>query len=128
MNNRKRRSIALGAAARLARWTVRQTAEVAERDPNAEIDIDFSHRVAEILEGEIGIAAGIDDDDQPAAPPHHFVETEIFEMTAVGQIDVGTVVVGQAERFREQRLDGPFRTFGRVSVLAGFSGITEPPA
>ena len=74
-----------------------------EGDPDAEIDVDFSHRIAEILEGEIGIAAGVDDDDEPAAPPHHLVEAEILEMAAVGQIDVAALVGGLAQRLGEQR-------------------------
>jgi hypothetical protein len=58
--------------------------EVLERYPDAEIDINLAHRVAEILEREVAIATGVDDDDEPAAPPHHLVEAKILEMAAVG--------------------------------------------
>ena len=79
-----------------------------ELDADTEIDIDFSHRVAEIFEGEFRIAASVDDDDEPASPPHHFVEAEIFEMAAVRQIHVRTVIRGQSERFLEQWRGGQF--------------------
>ena len=63
-------------------------------------------RIAEIAEFKVGILPGVDNDNEPASPPHHFVEPEVLEMPAVGEIDVRPVVGGQAKGFLDQRLDG----------------------
>ncbi len=77
--------------------TVAQLVQAVEDDPDAEVDIDFPHRIAEVFEGEIRVAAGIDHHNEAAAPPHHFVKPEIFEVAAIGQIDVAAFIGGLAE-------------------------------
>jgi hypothetical protein len=55
-----------------------------ELNPDAEIDINFSHCVAEILECEIGIFTGVDNDDEATSTAHHLVEAQVFKMAAIG--------------------------------------------
>ena len=119
----QRRSVTHGTAERPCRRTVPQSFETLEGYPDTEIDIDFPNCIAEILKGEVGIAAGVDEDDKPASPSHHFVETEVLEVTAIGQIDVGTGIVGLAKRFREKRSWLPQRTILFVRSLADFTGM-----
>jgi len=52
----------------------------------------FAECVAEVFEREARIAPGVAHDDVAAAPPHHLVEREIFEMAPVGKIDIRAVV------------------------------------
>ncbi len=52
---------------------------------------------------QAGSWAGIADDDEMAAAQDHFVEAEIFEVPAVGEVDVGIGFVGEAEGFGEDR-------------------------
>jgi hypothetical protein len=47
----------------------------------------------EIGERRAGIRAGIADDDVAAAPAQQFVETQILEVTAVGEMDAGIFFV-----------------------------------
>ena len=95
-----------------------ERAQLAEADVDAEIDRDLAHRVAEILEGEFRIAAGIADDDAAAAAPDHLVEPEILEVPAVGEIDVVAVVRGQAEHLADERQDRDRRAVATVGLVA----------
>src|SRR5947208_4704148 len=54
--------------------------ESVEANRHAEVELDLPHRIAEVRECKIRIATGVTHHDEPAAPPHHFVEPEIFEM------------------------------------------------
>ena len=52
-------------------------------DIDPQVDPDLADGVAEILEGQAGVAAGIHDKDAMAPAAHHFIESEIFEMASV---------------------------------------------
>jgi len=54
-----------------------------ELDRNTQVDADAPDRIAQILERVVGIAASVDDDDAPAAPGDHLVESEVLEVSAV---------------------------------------------
>ncbi len=58
-------------------------------DDHAEIGVALADGVAEVPEMAVAVLAGVDGDDAGAAPPHQFVDPEILEMAAVGQIDEG---------------------------------------
>src|SRR5205085_2366822 len=49
----------------------------------AEIDRDLPDRIAEIFQRAFRIRTGIADDNGPAPPTDHLVETEVLAMTAV---------------------------------------------
>src|SRR5262249_11885471 len=103
------------------RWLVKS-------DRHAEIDRDLADCVAEVLERIVGIATGIADDDEAAAPPHHFVKTEILEMAAVGDVDIGARVGGETERLVHQRHDGGRRPLVPERRCALRPRIAEPPS
>ena len=71
-------------------------------DGDAEVDADFAYGVAKILEDIVTVAAGVDDHDVPATAENHFVEPEIIEVAAIGEIHVGIGFVGGAEGFVEE--------------------------
>ena len=48
---------------------------VVELDRNAEVDADLAERVAQVVVLAVRVAAAIDDDNQPAPPAHHLVES-----------------------------------------------------
>ncbi len=90
-------------AVRVAVWTMRWADANASReiDRDPEIDSDFADRIAQILERVVAIARRIGDDDEPAAPRDHFVQSEIFEMPAIGQIHVRIPVGRPAEHLAD---------------------------
>jgi len=90
----------------LIRRTVLHQLQIVEMNADPEIDVNLADGIAKISEFEAGIAAGVDNNDKSTSPPHHLIQAEIFEMAAVGEIDVGSVVGGQAKRLLDHRLDG----------------------
>ena len=106
----------------------RQLFHVLERDPHAKIEGDLADGVAEIVELELRIATGIAHDDQAAAPPHHLVDAEVLEVTAVGQIDVLVRVGRQSEHLGQKRPDRNSWTVVLIRFLALLSRIAQPPA
>jgi len=67
-------------------------------------------------------------DDEAALPAHHFVEAQVLEMAAVGQIDVRTLIRGESEGFGQKALRGKPWTVRLIGRVAGLAGIAEPPA
>src|SRR6201999_2532772 len=51
--------------------------DLLELDPDPEIDPDLAHRVAEVLERALLVAAAVAHHDHVAAPAHHLVQAEI---------------------------------------------------
>ena len=111
-----------------ARGTVRQVLQPCEIDANPEVDVDLANSVAEIVEREVGILAGVDDHNEPTSPPYHLVEPKILEMPAVRQIDVPFVVGRQAEGFLEQGLNREIGSLGRVRIVPLPPRVPKPPA
>ena len=95
-------------------------------DAHAEIHLAFAHRVAEVLEAELRVHAGIDRDDEPAAAPHQFVDAEILEVAAVAQIDELGVLVGEPEDFAQQ-IPQAEPGAGRAP-RSGLRRVLHPPA
>src|SRR5687768_5809314 len=65
----------------------------ADLDAGAEIRARALHGLAKIGERGIRIRPGITDDDVPAAPAQQLVQTEIFEMPAVGEMNARVFLV-----------------------------------
>ena len=105
-----------------------QAAQSLEGDANAEVEGRLPHGIAKVFELEVLVAAGVDDQDETAAPADHLVEAEVLEMASVRQIDVGPGVGGPAEHLRQQRSDGPGRPIQLVAFLARAPGIPQPPS
>src|SRR6476646_1809055 len=98
-----------------------------EADWNSQIDLNFTNRVAKILKGEFRIAACIAHNDEPATAAHHLVDAEIFEMTAVGEVDILLVLASQAEQFGHERFRRCLGTVVTVGSSARPTRIAEPP-
>src|SRR5262249_35728549 len=91
--------------------------EAGEIDLDAEIDPDLADGVAQIRQRAVGIAAGIADHDVAAAPPDHFVEPEILEMAAIGEVNIRTLVVGEAEQLPHDGRNADGRPFAAPGAL-----------
>src|SRR5215469_3761444 len=107
-------------------WLACCDVDAAEADGDAQVDPCFPDRVAQIFELVIRIATRITDDNVSAAPADHLVDAEIFEMTAIRQIDVPAGVSRQPEHFIDDRDETEKRPLAsRRSIV---SRIPEPPA
>src|SRR5690348_2743474 len=73
--------------------------DTAEINVDAEIYVALAHRIAEILELHVRVAACIDNDDAAAAPPHHLVEAEIIKVPSVGEVYPATLIGCRAGKF-----------------------------
>ena len=71
-------------------------------DGNAEIRAAFPNRVTQVAESVIGIRIRIAGDNQAAAPPHELINAQVFEVAAVGKIDIPAFVARQSKQFRQQ--------------------------
>jgi len=74
-------------------------------DVDSQIDADLPDGVAEIFKVELRVTPGIHHEDAVTAAQDHFVQAEIFEMPAVGEVDVGMTGVREAEGFGQQGAD-----------------------
>src|SRR5947209_8910989 len=99
---------------------------VLEDNRNIEVNTDFAQGVAQVLIGEVAVAASIQDHDGPAAPQHHLIKGEVFEVTAVREIYVLTAVIGETEGFAQQGGNGGMRPRMGKGTLTGTPGIAEP--
>ena len=59
-----------------------------ELDLHPQIGAAFLDRVAQPLESEVAILLRVAGDDETTAPPNEFEDAEVFEMTAIGEINV----------------------------------------
>src|SRR3984893_5810112 len=98
-----------------------------EFDANAEVDPYLPHRIAEILERAGGVGARVADQNEVAPPPDHLGEAEIFEMPAVGKINVAARISCSPRELVEHRSDAEKRPFAAVEFRAA-TRITQPPA
>src|SRR5262249_33086045 len=94
---------------------------------NAQIDTHFADGIAESFETKRFVRAPVADKNQFAAPQHHFVKRKVFEVTAIREIYVWMLVIGEAKCFgddgaRSQRGPGSVE-----SILAGLTWIAQPP-
>ena len=71
----------------------RENGDVIELDRDPEIDPNLAHGAAQVDEGTGGILARIAHDNEVAASQHHLVEAEIFEMTAIGKINIRVCLI-----------------------------------
>src|SRR5215469_3747 len=77
-------------------------AEDVEIDFGAEVDAAFANRHADSLESEFAVLLGVADDDGHAVAPDQFVQSHIFEVSTVGEVDEGGGVVDHAEEFGDE--------------------------
>ncbi|MDH3275836.1 MAG: hypothetical protein OEM99_14995 [Gammaproteobacteria bacterium] len=54
---------------------------------HAEIGPALADGIREVLELMLGIAARIRNDDQSAVPSNQFIDSEVVEMPAIGEVD-----------------------------------------
>ena len=78
-----------------------QVLQACDIDADPEVDVGLANGVAEVIEREMGVLAGVDDHNEPTPSSHHLVEPKILEMAAVREIDVPFAVSRQAESFLE---------------------------
>src|SRR5580658_2631108 len=99
-----------------------------ELNGDAEIDADLANRIAEVLEGEAAVVAGVAHQHLAATAQHHFVQSQIVEMSSVGEVDVAPAGIGESEHFGEQRHEGELGAVVTVSLIALVVRIAEPCA
>ena len=76
-----------------ADFRTRINTHVIELDWDSKIDPNLAHGLAQIGERTFRILAGIAHDNVMASPKHHLVKAEIFEMPAIGEINVRIGIV-----------------------------------
>jgi len=82
---------------------------VIELDWDSKIDPNLAHSLTQIGERTFWIFAGIADDNVVASPKHHLVQAEIFEMPAIGEINLG---IGAFVKPNASAMIGPTLKFG----------------
>ena len=103
----------------------RQLAQI-DLDVHAEVGAAPLDGVAEVLEGDVAVLPGIAGDDEPAAAPHQFVEAQVLEVAAVGEIHPLLVVGRHAEQLVEQLAQ---RQVGGLALPHGREArVAQPPA
>src|ERR1700722_18728500 len=99
-----------------------------ELDGDAEIDADLANGIAEILECEAAVVARVAHQNMAATAQYHFVQSEIVEMPAVGEIDVTAARIGESEHLGKQRHECELGSAADVSLIAFGVRITQPCA
>src|SRR5882757_1634031 len=74
-----------------------------EGDLHVEIDAYLENGIAKVGESRIGIGAGIHHHDASAASANHLVKAEIFEVSAIAQIDCAALNARQSHQLTSQR-------------------------
>jgi hypothetical protein len=104
-------------------------------DLHAEIGAAFPYGVAEFLKTELLVFLGIGHDNEAATAPHKLVNSEIFEMAPIRQVNTCGFVAGRASKFLKQiseALPGraPLPRFASPRRVSGdtLRGIAQPPA
>src|SRR5581483_3674328 len=107
---------------------VGQNVNLVKSNVDAEVDADLADAVAEILEREGAVLAGITHQDLAAAAQNDFVEPEIVEVAAVGEVDIAARGGGQPKHLGKQRNHGmPGAGVGKC-VIAVLVGVSQPGA
>src|SRR5688572_9559947 len=96
-------------------------------DVYSKIDANFPNGTTEIQKGPGAVTTRVTDHDAVAPAKDHFVKSQILEMAAVGQVDIGIIRIRQAERFGEQRTHRNAWAGLVKRVTAGRSRIAKPP-
>src|ERR1019366_5708583 len=108
--------------------TATQLVDAFEGDLDAEIERHLANRIAEVLEREVLVAAGVDDENEPASAAHHLVEPEVLEVAAVRQVDVRLRIRREAERLGKQRPDGESGALPAAGLSAFPAWVAPPPS
>ena len=95
-------------------------------DVDAEIGAALLDGVAEILEGDVAVLAGIAGDDEPAAAADQFVDAEVLEVPAVREIHPRPIVGGHAEQLAQQLDQRQPRAFVGPDLCP--ARVAQPPA
>ena len=82
-----------------------------------QVDPNLTDGVAQIRKRTVRVAAAVADDDIMAAPQHHLVEAQVFEMASVREIDIGIGGIRQPECLCQHRPDRDARA-GTVERIA----------
>ena len=85
----------------------------------------LTHGIPQVAKLHIFVRARVAGNDVLATPPHKFVNRQIFEMTAVRQIDVFASIGRQPEQFIDDRDETEKRPLAWRRVIV--SGIAKPP-
>jgi hypothetical protein len=100
-------------------------------DASLRFDVDLDAKVAtaavdgvaKVSEGELGISICVGADDESNMAADEFVDAEIFEVSAIGQVDISGAVSGLSKQFLEEVPDAG----GILLPAAGMAGIARPP-
>ncbi len=76
----------------------RHDAARVEHDGHMQVRVALADGIAQVFEHELFIAAGVHGHHQPAAPAHQFVQAQVLEMAAVGQVEEVGIGVRQPEQ------------------------------
>ena len=96
-----------------------------ELDNGSEVSGTDTDEIAEAAEFEVFVAFGIAGDDDFAAAADEFVDAEIFEVAAVGDVEEEAGFVGESEEFAGQVVEAEAESAFGPCISAG---IGEPPA
>src|SRR5205823_3951167 len=58
----------------------------------------------------------------------HLIQSQIFEVAAIGEVDIPALIVGQAKGLGEQRSDSEFGIGSIIGTLSSSAWVAQPPA